>query len=151
MMSKTRGPIPPVILLACILSEIGLHYKLPLTEIIPAPWHWFGIAMIVVGVLIIIVPASAFARADTTIKPFQDSSQLVVTGMYRYTRNPMYVGMVIILLGVAVLLGDLSPFIMPILFVPILNSRVIRHEEEMLEERFGDEYRELKKTVRRWV
>ena len=151
MMSKTRGPVPPIILLACILSEIGLHYKLPLAELIPAPWHWFGVAMIVVGVLIIIGPALAFLKANTTIIPFEDSSKLVVTGMYRYTRNPMYVGMVIILLGVAVLLGDLSPFSMPILFVPIMNSRVIRHEEEMLEERFGDEYREMKKSIRRWI
>ena len=83
MMSKTRGPVPPIILLACILSEIGLHYKLPLTELIPAPWHWFGVAMIVVGVLIIIGPALAFLKADTTIIPFEESSKLVVTGMYR--------------------------------------------------------------------
>jgi protein-S-isoprenylcysteine O-methyltransferase Ste14 len=63
----------------------------------------------------------------------------------------MYVGMVIILLGVAVLLGDLSPFVMPILFVPVMNARVIRHEEEMLEEAFGDEYRDFKTSVNRWI
>lgn len=151
MMSKTKGPIPPVILLVTILCEIGLHYWLPITRLIQAPWNWFGVVIIVLGVLIIVMPATAFARADTTIKPFQDSSKLVVSGLYRYTRNPMYVGMVIILLGIAVLLGDLSPFLMPILFVPVLNTRVIRHEEQMLEERFGDEYRDLKKTVRRWI
>lgn len=150
-MTKTRGPIPPIILLVSILCQIVLHYLLPIRQLIDAPWIWAGIGVIVFGVLIIIGPATAFFRANTTIKPFEDSSSLVTTGVYNYTRNPMYVGMVVILLGVAVLLGDLSPFIMPVLFVPLLNARVIRHEEQMLEERFGDEYRDFMESVRRWI
>lgn len=151
MMSKTKGPYPPIILLIGILCQVALHYRLPVLQIIDRPWSWVGVGVIVLGVLIILGPAAAFSRAKTTIKPFEDSSSLVVGGIYRYTRNPMYVGMVTILFGVAVLLGDLSPFVMPVLFVPILNTRVIRHEEEMLEERFGDEYQEFKKSVRRWI
>ena len=151
MMSKSRGPVPPIIVLVTIFCEVGLHYWLPILKIIPTPWHWAGIAIIGLGLAIIISPALSFRRSETTILPFHDSSKLVLTGMYRYTRNPMYVGMVIILLGVAVLLGDLSPFVMPILFVPVMNTRVIRHEEEMLEEAFGDEYREFKKSVNRWI
>ena len=151
MMTKTKGPIPPIILLVTILCEVGLHYWLPITRVINASWNWVGITIIVVGVLIVVGPVTAFARAETTIKPFEDSSSLVVSGIYRYTRNPMYVGMVVVLLGVAVLLGSLSPFIMPIIFVPVLNARIIKHEEQMLEERFGEEYRELKRSVRRWI
>ena len=151
MMSKTKGPIPPIILLLSILCQIGLHYWLPVMKLIGEPWSHAGVVLIVIGVLVIIGPAAAFFRAATTIKPFQDSSALVVSGMYRYTRNPMYVGMVVVLLGVAVWIGDASPFLMPILFVPILTARVIVHEEQMLEERFGNEYRELKKSVRRWL
>ena len=151
MMTRTKGPLPPIILLFAILCEIGLHYWLPLAQVLSSPWNKAGVVLIVLGVLVVVGPATAFFRADTTIKPFKDSSALVVSGMYRYTRNPMYVGMVVVLLGVAVLLGDLSPFILPVLFVPVLNTRVIKHEEQMLEERFGDEYRELKKTVRRWL
>ncbi|NOX69456.1 MAG: isoprenylcysteine carboxylmethyltransferase family protein [Gammaproteobacteria bacterium] len=151
MMTKTRGPVPPVILLLTILGGIGLHYWLPLMPVLDESWYKAGIALIVLGLLVVIGPAAAFRRAATTIIPFHDSSALVVSGMYRYTRNPMYVGMVVILIGVAVLLGDLSPFIMPFVFVPVLTVRVIKHEEKMLEERFGDDYREMKKTVRRWV
>jgi len=151
MMTKTKGPIPPVILLLTILGGIGLHYWLPLMHMLDESWDTVGIALIILGMLVVVGPAAAFKRAATTIMPFHDSSALVVSGMYRYTRNPMYVGMVVVLIGVAVLLGDLSPFIMPFVFVPVLTVRVIKHEELMLEERFGDDYREMKKTVRRWI
>jgi len=150
-MSRSRGPIPPIILLLTILCQVGLHYYLPVAKMIDEPWNLAGVALIAIGLLAVVGPAAAFFRAHTTVKPFQDSSALVVSGLYRYTRNPMYVGMVFVLLGVAVLIGDLSPFIMPVLFIPILTARVIVHEEKMLEERFGEEYRDLKKSVRRWL
>ncbi len=151
MMSKDKGPYPPVILLACLLLQIGLHYGLPIMTIVERPWNWAGAALIVFGILIVIGPVTAFSRADTTIKPFQESSALVVEGMYRFTRNPMYLGMVTVLAGVAVLTGSVSPFVGPVLFVPLMNRRVIRFEEAMLEERFGDEYRNYKDRVRRWL
>ena len=151
MMTKTRGPIPPVILLLTILCGIGLHYWMPLAKVLDESWDKVGIALIILGVLVVIGPAIAFRRAATTVRPFHDSSALVVSGMYRYTRNPMYVGMVVVLIGVAVLLGDLSPFIMPFVVVPVWTVRVIKHEEQMLQESFGDDYRELMKSVRRWI
>ena len=151
MMSRTRGPIPPVIFLVFLLVEIALYKWLPVSTVLPSPWNFAGVILIVAGVLIVIGPASSFSRAGTTIKPFQESSALVTTGMYRITRNPMYLGMVTVLTGVAALTGSSSPFVMPVLFVPVLNSRVIRHEEEMLEERFGEEYRAFKQSVRRWI
>ena len=140
-----------MIFLAFLFLEIGLHYRWPIMKIIEGPWNWSGIALIVAGVLIVIGPAASFARTGTTIKPFETSSALVVDGMYRFTRNPMYLGMVTALTGVAVLTGSLSPFIGPALFVPVLNTRVIRHEEAMLEAQFGDEYRTFKRSVRRWI
>jgi protein-S-isoprenylcysteine O-methyltransferase Ste14 len=151
MMSKSRGPIPPVILLITLACQFALHYWLPVAEVIGKPWNWAGAVLIAAALLIVIGPVSSFARVKTTIRPFHDSSALVRTGMYRFTRNPMYVGMVTVLLGVGVLLGSLSPFLMPVVFVPVLNARVIRHEEKMLEERFGDEYRDFMKSVRRWI
>jgi len=151
MMSRTKGPYPPVILLVFILAEIGLHKWLPIARIIPEPWHWVGAGLIALGIAIVVGPVSAFSRAETTIKPFQDSSALVSAGMYRFTRNPMYLGMLCVLIGVAVLTGSLSPFVGPVLFVPVLNARVIRHEEVMLEEAFGNEYRDFKSSVRRWI
>ena len=151
LMSRERGPVPPVILLVVILVQIGLHRYLPLASVVPDPWHWSGVGLIVVGIGIIGSKAVAFRKAATTIIPFEESSSLIVSGLYRYSRNPMYVGMVIILLGVATLTGSLSPFVGPVLFVPLLNARVIRHEEAMLEGQFGQAYRDYKQEVRRWI
>lgn len=151
MLTKTRGPLPPVILLLFFLLQLGLHRWLPVQQLMKAPVSYLGVVLIVLGLAVIAAPARAFSRADTTIIPFRESSELVTSGVYRYTRNPMYVGMLAILLGVAVLCGSVTPFIAPVLFIPVLNVRVIQHEEQMLEERFGDVYRDYMQSVRRWL
>lgn len=151
MLSKDRGPYPPIILLAFLLLQYALYRWLPVATVLPKPGSYVGTLFIGLGVLVIALPAGAFSRAGTTIKPFKESSALVRGGLYRVTRNPMYVGMLSILIGVALLSGSLSPFVAPVLFVPVLNARVICHEEVMLEERFGEDYRDFKRSVRRWV
>lgn len=151
MMSKEKGPLPPVILLTFLLLQVGLHKLLPIAQVLRAPWSYVGVAFIAAGIAIVAGPALAFARAKTTIIPFQESDSLVTGGMYRITRNPMYLGMLSILIGVAMLCGSLSPFVVAILFVPVLNVRVIRHEEAMLTERFGAEYETYSRSVRRWL
>lgn len=146
-----KGPLPPVYFLACLLIAISLHYQAPVAIVITEPWRWSGVILVVLGISIVIQPALAFRRAGTSFKPFEESSSLVRTGMYRVTRNPMYLGMLTALLGVCLLLGSLSPFLMPIMFALIIRQRFIRVEEAMLEEQFGDEYRDFKRTVRRWI
>lgn len=150
-MTREKGPLPPVILLCFIVLQVVLHMNVPLATLLEPPWTWAGIAIILTGIAIIASPALAFKRSETTIIPFEESSSLVVSGMYNVTRNPMYLGMVTILTGIAILAGSLSPFLMPALFVPVLNRRVIRHEEIMLEDAFGDEYRSYCQRVRRWL
>lgn len=146
-----KGPLPPVYFLASLFLEFGLHYRLPVAVVVPEPWNFAGVALILLGVSIVIQPALAFRKSATSIKPFKESSSLVQSGMYRITRNPMYLGMVTVLTGTAVLLGNLSPFLMPVLFALIIRHRFIRVEEAMLEKTFGDEYREFKQQVRRWI
>lgn len=150
-MTRSRGPLPPVILLVAIGLEVALHRFLPVATLLPAPWHWIGLLFIGGGLGVAAGPVFAFRRKDTTIIPFQESSRLVVDGMFTVTRNPMYLGMLLVLIGIATLTGSLSPFIVPLLFVPTLNARVIRHEETMLEKRFGDDYRDYRRRVRRWL
>lgn len=146
-----RGPLPPVFFLVALLLSLGLHYGIPVATVIAPPWSYFGIVLLVAGFTIAIVCAGAFARAKTAIRPFQESSVLVTSGFYRYTRNPMYLGMLLVLLGVDVFLGSISPFLVPPLFVWLIQQRFIRREEAMLEERFGDEYRGFRQRVRRWL
>ncbi|MEE9302341.1 MAG: isoprenylcysteine carboxylmethyltransferase family protein, partial [Thiotrichaceae bacterium] len=80
-----------------------------------------------------------------------NASHLVTSGMYRYTRNPMYVGLAILLTGWAIYLGSASPFLLIPLFVFVLTIQQIKPEEVILEEKFGQEYINYKNSVRRWL
>ena len=146
-----KGPLPPVYLLASLLMMVALHYQMPGATIFPDPANWVGALLIVIGIAIVIQPALAFRKNETALRPFEVSSALVRSGMYRFTRNPMYLGMLTLLLGAAVLSGSLSPFLMPVMFYLIIRYRFIRVEETMLEEKFGDEYLAFKRSVRRWL
>jgi protein-S-isoprenylcysteine O-methyltransferase Ste14 len=94
--------------------------------------------------------ANAFRKAGTPVKPFEPSTVLVLHGLYRYTRNPMYLGLIVILSGSGILLGSLSPFLVIPVFFLIIQEGFIKHEELFLEKIFGDEYREYKSRIRRW-
>ncbi len=92
-----------------------------------------------------------FKRKNTTVKPFEKSSALILEGPFRFSRHPMYLGMVIALLGVAIILGSLITFLVPIAFFVSMQIVFIRHEEKALEQTFGQEYLDYKNRVRSWL
>lgn len=146
-----RRVLPPVYFLGGLLLMVGLHLAFPIRQVIPYPYRYTGVVLVLGGILLAGWAAWLFGRAGTTFKPFQESSALVVRGPYRVTRNPMYVGLVTVLSGIAVLLGSLSPGIIVPLFVAVLDRRFIRFEEAALERAFGAGYRDYKARVRRWL
>ena len=83
--------------------------------------------------------------------PFKTVSALVTTGVYRFTRNPMYLGMALVLLGCAVTVGASSALIVPPVFMVIIETRFIRPEEGMLQELFPEQFPAYCKQVRRWL
>ena len=143
--------MPPIYFFLTIGAMVGLHYFFPIVHWIDDTWGWIGWVPIGLGVSLGLMGDVLFRRHDTTIKPYEESSSLVTGGPYRITRNPMYLGMTLILLGIGVLCGTLTPFLEIPLFVALINYRFIRMEEGMLEERFGDEYLYYKTKVRRWI
>jgi protein-S-isoprenylcysteine O-methyltransferase Ste14 len=143
--------IPPVYLLISLLLMLLLHYQLPLLRLIPVPYTYTGISLIIAGLTLAILGAGMFRRADTPVQPFQKSTTLVVHGLFRYSRNPMYLGLLLILLGTAILLGSLSPFLVIPVFFVIIREGYVKHEERFLEELFGEAYRSYKQRVRRWL
>lgn len=146
-----RRIIPPGWLLISLIVMTGLHFYLPLTRIIEAPWSYLGAALIVIGIVVSASGAGMFRRAGTPVKPFERSTTLVTHGVYRFTRNPMYLGLLIVLIGAAVAFGTLTPwFPIPIFFL-IVHTQFIRGEEEFLEGIFGADYLAYKKRVRRWI
>lgn len=149
-MPKSRI-IPPVYFFGALALALVLHHAVPLAPVIPAPWHLAGAVLIAAGLGFVVLPAHAFRVRGTAIRPFEESSVLVQDGFFALSRNPMYLGMVLVVLGVATLLRGWLPFIAPVLLVAILQMRFIRFEEQMLESRFGEEYRSYKARVRRWL
>jgi len=143
--------LPPTYLLVSIAAMVVLHFLLPVTTIIPLPWNVIGIIPLALGIAINIVADSALHQASTTVKPFEESTALVTSGAYRISRHPMYLGFVLILIGVAILLGSLSPCVVILIFAALMDQIFIKVEERMLEARFGGEWQAYKLKIRRWI
>ena len=146
-----RKIIPPAWLLISLIVMTGLHFYLPIARIIEAPWSYSGAALIVIGVVLGATGAGTFRRAGTPVKPFERSTALVTHGIHRFTRNPMYLGLLLVLIGAAIAFGTLSPWFPIPLFFLIVRTQFIRGEEEFLEGIFGADYLAYKQRVRRWI
>jgi protein-S-isoprenylcysteine O-methyltransferase Ste14 len=138
-------------LVIALIALFCLHRWLPIATWIPTPFNRAGIVLTVPGLAIILYSGASFLKAKTGLLPFSQPTQLVTDGLYRFTRNPMYLGMVMLLLGLAVWLGSLSAFFPVVLFAWIIDHQFIRNEELFLLEVFGDEYRAYQRKVRRWI
>ena len=143
--------LPPTYLLSCIIIAIALHYLLPCYYLLEFPYRYLGIPLILIGLWLNIWADGIFKRAQTTVKPLEKPSALTTHGPFKFTRNPMYLGMVIGLIGLAVVLGSVTPFLVPLIFYLIVVNAYMPHEEKYLEEVFGPRYLEYKRHVRRWL
>jgi len=150
-MSERKRVLPPVYFFLALLLMAAAHFWLPVVTLIDSPLTYFGAAPIVAGIGLPLWGSRLFGRADTTIKPFERSSALVTQGPFGYSRNPMYSGLVLALLGTAWLFGTLTPFAVVPAFAMLIQSRFIRAEEAMLKEAFGVQYDDYCKRVRRWL
>ena len=149
-MEKPKRLLPPVYFLAAILSMVALHFLLPIARILP-PAYSSGGVLILIGMSLILWAVRLFVKAGTAIKPFEASTKMIVAGPYRWSRNPIYLGMVFLLLGVGLALGTLTPFAVVPLYVWLIQKNFIAHEEAMLDKSFGAAYAEYKKRIRRWL
>ncbi len=148
---KNKRILPPTYLLIVIIAMLMLSFLMPLTNIFPVPWNLIGIMPLIMGDAINVAADNIFRGAGTTVRPFEESLKLIRTGPHGVSRNPMYLGFVLILLGLAILLGSLAPLLVIGLFVLLMDSEFIKVEEDMLAKKFGLEWREYKGKVRRWI
>jgi protein-S-isoprenylcysteine O-methyltransferase Ste14 len=150
--SKTTKPLyPPTYFLVAVLLMLGLHFLIPVKQVIRSPYRYLGLVPMAAGLVLNMWGSRLFDRTGTTIKPFETSSALVLHGPYRVSRNPMYLGMVVFLFGVWVLAGSITPFLVVVGFAYFIDRRFIRPEEAMLEQAFGSQYASYRARVRRWV
>jgi protein-S-isoprenylcysteine O-methyltransferase Ste14 len=143
--------MPTTYLLGAVLACLALHFIVPFLDIIPSPWRLLGIVPMLLGIWLNLSADGAFKQARTTVKPYEESSSLIQDGVFSRSRNPMYLGFTLILLGVAVLLGSISPFIVVVAFPLVIDRTFIRMEEAMLEARFGEEWRDYRSKVGKWM
>ena len=143
--------VPPVWFLLAGCAMVVLHHTAPGMRLVPQALGWLGLVPVAIGVTLALSGARLFRRAATPIEPWETPSALVAAGPYRFTRNPMYLGLALSLLGLAIWLGTLTPFLVVPLFAWVITVRFIRREEQRLETRFGDQYRAYKARVRRWI
>jgi protein-S-isoprenylcysteine O-methyltransferase Ste14 len=112
-----------------------------------------SVLVLILGLACAIPSFKLFARYKTTISPLKpsDTTVLVTEGMYRYSRNPMYLGLLLLTISSTIWFGTWFGIIINILFIFLINFLQIIPEEEALLEIFGEEYEEYKKNVRRWI
>ena len=147
---KTK--IPPPIL---ALVMIGLIYLSSLL-IVPTTFNYqslLSVLVLILGLACALPSFRLFAKYKTTISPLKpsDTTALVTEGMYRYSRNPMYLGLLLLTIASTIWFGTWLGIIINILFIFLINFLQIIPEEEALLTIFGEEYEEYKKTVRRWI
>jgi len=149
-MPKIFPPLIAAIIAVCMWL---LQRYLPVMVLIPDEWKGVGMLFVAIALVIDLWSLFLFIRARTTFHPLKldNTSALVTSGMYRLTRNPMYLGLLLLLTGVAIWLGGLTPFLMLPVFVWIISNHQIIHEERILEEKFEQHYLEYKQKVRRWL
>lgn len=151
-MQQKRKIVPPIYLLLTMALVYLADRFMPLVNWVPEPVSRpVALLLLAFGLVLIGHSARAFSKAETGIVPFDPATSLVTGGFYRFTRNPMYLGMLLILLGMAFKTGSLGGFLPIPLFVWVINHNFIRGEEEFLEDAFGDHYLAYKSRVRRWL
>lgn len=145
---------PPILqLLAGGLVSWGITRMFSTAEY-DAPVLWYlAIALLLFGFAVLTNAVFSFVRQKTTVNPLepQKAERLVITGLYRFTRNPMYLGLAAILIGFALILENALALLGPLLFVISMTLLQIIPEERALSKIFGDEYHEYKDRVRRWI
>ena len=144
--------LPPMWVGVAVVAMWALHRWAPVAQLIDGWWRLVGIALIVAGATLALWGEREFARVKTGIIPGREITTFVQSGPYRFTRNPMYLGMTIALAGVALLFGSLSGLVVPALFAGIIRWRFIRREEAMLRTAYGeDAWRAYASSTRRWL
>ena len=115
--------------------------------------NFFGSIMIISGFIIILSAIILFKKYKTTITPLNpsNSTKLITVGIYKFSRNPMYLGLLLVLLGISFIINIIGGFLLIPLFILYLNLFQILPEENAMVDLFKDEFLEYKKNVRRWI
>lgn len=151
--APTEAPLriyPPLVALVCLAAALALHLVLPEPHTVQVH-HLIGLLLTAGGVGLAFYAAALFQANDTTKNPYGEPSKFVTPMPYTFTRNPMYLGLTTVLIGLALFFGSVVMLLAPAVFFVVMDRLVIPQEEQTLERKFGAEYVEYKGRVRRWL
>lgn len=143
--------LPPVWLVALLLVAYGLDRLIPGLGFDLAATKWMGNLLVIIGIGVMGLAMLEFLRARTTIMPRQTPTAFLRSGIYRLTRNPIYLGDALVLAGLILRWDVLPALVLVPVFTALITRRFILGEEAGLLALFGDEYREWTSQVRRWL
>jgi protein-S-isoprenylcysteine O-methyltransferase Ste14 len=142
---------PPLMVLAGLLAQLAVAYLAPVRPILAPLWQYVGVGAMALGLALILYMAASFRKNETTIIPDGQPSKLIDTGLFAYSRNPIYVAMALLLTGSGLASGHIGSLIIVPIFILSVQIVWIRKEEKNLEAEFGQIYRNYKAKVRRWL
>ena len=142
---------PPGIVVVAILLGVGLHYLLPFRLIAQPAGRWIGGVLILAWVGIAAMAVGAFRGAGTTLNPTAEVTAFVIGGPYRFSRNPMYLGLLLLQSGIAFVLGNGWVLLLTLASFVVLDRIVIVGEEGHLAAKYGAAYDDYRRKVRRWL
>ena len=142
---------PPLLVLILVISNYFSSIKIDLIHL--PNQNLISFIIFLIGAIILINPISKFIKSKTTIDPikFKKVNKLITSGIYKYSRNPMYLGLLIIVISTTILYFNIFSITTPILFYFWINKFQIKREEIFLTEKFGKEYLLYKAKTRRWI
>ncbi|MBB12645.1 MAG: hypothetical protein CMC78_00545 [Flavobacteriaceae bacterium] len=142
---------PPILVLILITSNYFSQNQFETTNL---PYKLsISILILLVGTLILINPVFKFIKSKTTVNPvkFTKVSKLVTTGIFKYSRNPMYLGMIFVIISTSIFYLNYYSIITPFIFYFWINRFQIKREEIFLAKKFGKEYLSYKSKTRKWI
>ena len=143
--------LPPLIVAAALALGLLFHFVWPI-RFLPRPEAlWFGGVLIVVSICIGLGAASQLVKAKTALDVRKPTMEIVTGGVYRFSRNPIYLSMMLCVLGIAFCVDTLWILLFAVPLAVVLQKGVIEPEERYLEQKFGEKYLLYKATVRRWI
>ena len=133
------------------MIAVLIHFVLPILRLINYPLNWSGLLFILAGGILNIWTDRLFKKNNTTVKPNETPTSLIKNGPFKLSRNPMYLGMEFLLIGVGLILGSVTSFVGAVLFPLTMGLKFIRQEEKIMAEKFDDKFETYKKKVARWI
>ena len=143
--------LPPAYFIIFSALSILLSLVFPVRRVVSPPFTYIGLLLIIPGIILNMWTDKLFKMKGTTVKPYKKPSEFIISGPFRISRHPMYLGMALILLGIAVLCGTIISFIFPVVFVFLMEKLFISFEEKNMEKIFRKKYHRYKIKVRKWI